>query len=281
MITSELSDKFYIGSTFNELTRYKQHKDMLFKNVSRKVYSHFAEVCEGNIIFSTVATYEVENEEEKRQYEQVHIDEHMNDKCLNTRRAYTGINLPKGKEYDKAYNEQYKDEQAVKKKIYNEKHADKIKLNKAEKYAENAVEIRARQKANKTEEQKESARVRARDWHHANKEKAAARSKQYRDDHAEELKEKSKNYNQTHKDEIAANKKIYHKDNAEEIAIKHKKWREEHVEELKEKRKEYHQEKSKERIRCDICDTLISKFGMSNHCKTKKHIHNQSIEKVG
>jgi len=84
-------------------------------------------------------------------------------------------------------------------------------------------------------------------------------------------------------------KKEYHKEytekNKEKILTYRKEYRENNKNKMKEyrgnnkeKNKEYHKEYNKEKIGCRICKCEIQKAKFKRHCKSKKHISNQTIK---
>jgi len=82
----------------------------------------------------------------------------------------------------------------------------------------------------------------------------------------EELKEGRKEYNKQYREEHKEERKEYNKQ-----------YREEHKEELKQYNKQYsnqyyqeHKEKLKEKVECEYCSKLTSKYKMSRHHKTCK-----------
>ena len=237
-IRSTIDEYFYIGSSFNFDIRKKKHLTEIFTKVSRKVYDHFSKIGEENLIFDIIATYEVENENEKRECEQKHIDELMNEWCLNMRRAYTGININNNEDkkgYDKEYYKQYKDEHQQRCKEYNKKNKDKIKEHKAKKYQENIVENRQKR----------------RDYGANHREEAILRVKQWAENNKERIKER--------------NKKIY-AENKTAIQERLKKYQQEHKEEISARRSA--------KICCPVCNELCSLRNISRHNNSKSHIIN-------
>jgi len=86
--------------------------------------------------------------------------------------------------------------------------------------------------------------------------------KEYKKEYYKENKEKKKEY-----------KKKYYKENKEKI----KEYREINKVKIIEERKDYY-EKNKEKLCCRACRCEITKLNFKKHCKTKKHIANQTIK---
>jgi len=91
-------------------------------------------------------------------------------------------------------------------------------------------------------------------------------NKQYKEEHKAEIEQYNKKYN-----------KKYREEHKEELKQNNKKYREEHYEEYKKYNKKYYQihkaeiaEKYKEKIECEYCSKLLSKWNMSRHHKTCK-----------
>jgi len=76
----------------------------------------------------------------------------------------------------------------------------------------------------------------------------------------------SREYGREHKEKVAEVNKKYYEANKEECLEQRKIYRETHREEIN--------ARAREKIRCEVCDKLISKSGKAKHVRTKNHIRN-------
>jgi len=103
-----------------------------------------------------------------------------------------------------------------------------------------------------------------------------------------DVKEWRKAYNEKYKDKIAEQNKQYKIKNKEKIAEYDKEYIIKNKEKVAERKKryciknkeklaEYYKEKYKERICCRACRCEIRKVDFKRHCRSKKHIANQTV----
>ena len=102
-----------------------------------------------------------------------------------------------------------------------------------------------------------------------NKDKKKEYDKEYREKNKKKYKEYYKDYNENNKDKL----KEYYEKNKEKL----KEYKKEYNEKNKEKLAEYYKEKNKEIICCRTCRCEITKVNFKKHCRTKKHISNQTV----
>ena len=102
------------------------------------------------------------------------------------------------------------------------------------------------------DENKEEIKQKHKKYRDENKDKVSMRHKKYRDENKDKIKEYHKKNYVENKDKINKNNKKYYDDNKEKI-------------------KEKIKEKLSEKITCE-CGSIVSKYNMSRHRKTLKHI---------
>jgi len=100
---------------------------------------------------------------------------------------------------------------------------------------------------------------------------------QYREEHQEQLKQYIKQYREEHQEEIKEQYKKYYQEHKEKIKQYSKQYNKEHQEEIKQYKKQHgkqyyqeHKAELKEKIQCEFCSKLITKYNMSRHHKTCK-----------
>jgi len=86
--------------------------------------------------------------------------------------------------------------------------------------------------------------------------------KEYYEDNKEKIIQNQKEYYKDNKEKIRQYKKEYYKKNKEEINKKRREYTEKHKEEIR--------ENNKETIKCDICNSFITKHNLKRHQKSKK-----------
>lgn len=87
-------------------------------------------------------------------------------------------------------------------------------------------------------------------------------NKQYYEDHKEQISEYQKQYRQDNKEEQSEYIKKYREHNKAKIRENLKQYRETHKAEIS--------AKGKEKVTCDICGSLVRKYGIVEHHKSKK-----------
>ena len=97
-------------------------------------------------------------------------------------------------------------------------------------------------------------------------------AKEYRENNKENILAYKKKYNNKNKEKV----KEYHKEYTEKNKEKILAYRKEYREKNKEKKIAYHKEYHKERICCRACRCEIRKAEFKRHCRSKKHIANQT-----
>ena len=112
------------------------------------------------------------------------------------------------------------------------------------------------------------------------KEYKKEKDKEYYNKNKEKIKDYNKIYRINNQEKEKEKKKIYYKKNKEKFKEKAKEYRINNLN--KEKTKEYHKEyyeKNKEelckKVKCDLCNTEVSKQYLSDHKKRKKCINNR------
>jgi len=113
-----------------------------------------------------------------------------------------------------------------------------------------------------------------------NKEKIKEKDKEYYKNNKEKIKDYNKIYRINNQEKEKEKKKIYYEKNKEKFKEKAKEYRINNLN--KEKTKEYHKEyyqKNREelciKVKCDLCNTEVSKQYLTAHKKTKKCINNK------
>ena len=121
------------------------------------------------------------------------------------------------------------------------------------------------------------------EYNNKNKEKLKEYHKEYNEINKEKLKEYHKDYNEINKEKLKEYRKEYNIKNRERIAKENKDYVENNKDkiaayrkEYREKNKEKRKEKNKEIICCRVCRCEIRKTEFKRHCRTKKHISNQT-----
>tara|TARA_R110002153_G_scaffold234158_1_gene387596 strand:+ start:57 stop:713 length:657 start_codon:yes stop_codon:yes gene_type:complete len=103
--------------------------------------------------------------------------------------------------------------------------------------------------------------------------------KNYYDENKSKMDEYQKVYDKKNKEKISERKKKYREENKDKIKETSKKYREENKDKRKEYDKKYREnnkkkisEKSKEKITCEKCNSIVRKTDISRHHKSKKCI---------
>ena len=109
----------------------------------RKLYSFFSSVGWENVVILLIEEHKLENREQQLREEDKVIQKYINDpNCLNSMRAFTGLNT---KEYNHYYSNLHRDEirvrQATTHRELYEKNKAEIKEKRKKEYAENKQEI--------------------------------------------------------------------------------------------------------------------------------------------
>jgi len=116
------------------------------------------------------------------------------------------------------------------------------------------------------EEHKEYHKQYDKQYYQEHKEQLKQYIKQYREEHQEEIKEQDKQYYQEHKEKIKQYSKQYYQEHQEQI----KQYKKQHGKQYYQE----HKEELKEKVECEYCSKLISKYNMSRHhntCKSNKY----------
>ena len=104
--------------------------------------------------------------------------------------------------------------------------------------------------------------------------RASRTQKEYYYDDKEKILERNKKYREKNKEELNKISRQYYENNKDEQKKKHKQYYEDNKEELKNFRIQYYKnnkEKINEKISCE-CGCIVTKAGLLNHKKSKKHI---------
>lgn len=182
-ITSPQSDKFYIGSTINDIRiRLSKHKNN-YKNYLNGKYcyvSSFEVIKYDDCIIELLKEVKCESKTELEIEEGKTIKEYQ-DRILNknvagrTKKEYRELNKDISKEYQKNYRELNKDKLKAINKEYHELNKDKRK-------------------------------ERAKQYYKKNKDMIIEQSKEYRELNKDEVKVKNKEYRELNKDKIKQRK---------------------------------------------------------------------------
>ena len=160
---------FYIGSTCNELRkRLQQHKVMSKIEKNRKVYSYFNSIGWENVKIILIQEFNLENRHQLLREEDKVIQIYLQDqKCLNVKRPFYGLepkeqkevyrktNKEHLKEADKKYRAENYEQISIKQKQYRDKNKEMFSEYKKNWYENNKSEILEKRKIqyeqNKTE----------------------------------------------------------------------------------------------------------------------------------
>jgi len=112
------------------------------------------------------------------------------------------------------------------------------------------------------EKNKEEIRERKKQDYNKNREHYIQYHKDYRETHKEELKEKQKKKYYNNKEEYSKRNKIYRDNNVEKLKEKQKLYRENNKGKIS--------ERQTEKIKCPICNKIVSRSNIAIHQKSKK-----------
>jgi hypothetical protein len=104
-------------------------------------------------------------------------------------------------------------------------------------------------------------------YYENNKQKVLEQQKVYYTNNLEKIQEQTKLYRENNKDKKREQDKLYYTNNLEKIQEQTKLYRENNKDKLNEKSRE----RWKQYITCE-CGCISTKYGLSKHLKTKKHI---------
>ena len=169
-----INHNFYIGSTCDILSkRLSWHKDCSKQNPERKVYKYFNSIGWEKVKIILIEEHVLENREQQLREEDRILTNFLNDpKCLNSLRAFTGLDkdtynkeryeankqelLDKQKQYyehnkdtilqyQKDYNEKNKEKILERQHMYSQCHADKYRVNSKRHYMMNKDKLLEKQ----------------------------------------------------------------------------------------------------------------------------------------
>jgi hypothetical protein len=117
----------------------------------------------------------------------------------------------------------------------------------------------------------------AKEWREDNKQVLFEKKKKYRDANKEYIAERDKKYRENNKQVIAEKQKEYRENNKQIINEKKKEYREANKQVILERDKKYYEankqvllEKAKQKCKCDICGTEVTKYHLQRHKRTQK-----------
>ena len=195
-IRSHQTDKFYIGSTTQPLSKrlsaHKAHFRAYLDGKYHKVTSFdIIEYGDAYIELLEECPCETKDQLHKREGECIRAEPSCVNKVVAGRtkkeymKTYCADNADKKKEYSK----QYREQNADKIKQYKEQNADKIKEHLKTYYANNADKFKQ--------------------YYADNADKIKEQTKQYRENNADKIKEQTKQYRENNADKIKEQQKQY------------------------------------------------------------------------
>lgn len=114
-------------------------------------------------------------------------------------------------------------------------------------------------------------------YYQDNRKKQCEQKKQYYKDNREERREYCKNYYETHKEEQSEYMKKYREENNAKISEQKKQHYNENNAKILEQKKQYYEQnkaiisaKRSQKVTCEICGSVLTKYRISTHKKTKK-----------
>ena len=142
------SGYFYIGSTTDRLShRLSVHKCKALQYTDRKVYKAFNEIGWEHIKIVLIEEHYLNNREQQLREEDRVIQMYIHEsKCLNSNRAWSGLNK---NEYMKQYREENKDQIKEQMKEYYEINKDKLKECMKQYYENNKDKLKKYREENK------------------------------------------------------------------------------------------------------------------------------------
>lgn len=156
------------------------------------------------------------------------------------------------------------------------------------------MRIAGRTKAEWTEENKEHVAEVKHEWYEKNKDRILKEGKERYEENKEQINARNRNYYEKNKDKMLLQNKKRYEENKEEIIKKQKEYHEKNKERINEKNRNYsrqphvvqrvkeygkkYREANKERItikekekgKCELCGSIVTKKGLVKHQKTKK-----------
>ena len=275
-LTSNQTDRIYIGSTTQYLSKRLGHHQDNFKRFYNNGKFHYCTSFEiikfEDCKIELIEKFSCENRKQLHRREGEYI-KHFQDIC---------VNLHIAGRTDAEYRNDYKDKIKEYKKNYQLENKDFIREYNKNYQLENKDYFQEYNK-NYNKENKKFISEQNKKYYLNNKDKIRKQQKKYQLENKDFIRKQQKKYQLENKDYIQEYNKNYNKENKKFISEQNKKYYlnnkdkiKEYQEKNKDKIKEYNKKYQKNlgKTTCEICNTEITKLNFKRHENTKFHIKN-------